>query len=294
MASADAMLSRSFLTTSSMLLWILTPGLTGCHSDPRHHADQLAQRGNLQHGTLWVAPFHLTTYVRITRVDRPLHIYIEGDGRAWRDRYRVSHDPTPRRAMGLALAVEDRAANVVYLARPCQFTVAEHVSVCQPEYWTGKRFAPDVVASMDAAISYYLRQTPGQPVVLTGYSGGGAIAVLLAARRKDIALLRTVAGNLDPIAVNRLHRVDPMPDSLNPADVASKVAAVPQLHFSGDSDRIVPSVIAHFFVAAVGRCADVREVHDVDHEGDWPALWSALLLMRVPCEDPAQRSLLRA
>lgn len=153
---------------------------------------------------------------------------------------------------------------------------------------------PTLIASMDAAISHYLRQTPGQSVVLTGYSGGGAIAVLIAARRKDIALLRTVAGNLDPIAVNRLHRVDPIPDSLNPADVASKLAAVPQLHFSGDSDRIVPSVIAHFFVAAVGRCADVREVHDMDHEGDWPALWSALLLMRVPCEDPAQRPLLRA
>ncbi|MGX8941887.1 hypothetical protein ACWWJF_17980 [Symbiopectobacterium sp. Eva_TO] len=88
------------------------------NSDPRHHADQLAQRGDLQHGTLCVAPFHLTTYTRITRVDRPLHIYIEGDGRAWRDRYRVSGDPTPRRAMGLALAAEDTATNVVYLARP--------------------------------------------------------------------------------------------------------------------------------------------------------------------------------
>ncbi|MCW2477515.1 alpha/beta hydrolase [Candidatus Symbiopectobacterium sp. NZEC135] len=292
------MLIRAFFTLLlapfSMLLWMLATSLTGCNADPRHYADQLAQRGNLQHGTLWAAPFHLTTYTRITRADRPLHVYIEGDGRAWIQHFRVSRDPTPRRAMGLALAAEDTAANVVYLARPCQFTVAEQASACRPEYWTGKRFAHDVVASMDAAISHYLRQTPGQPVVLTGYSGGGAIAVLIAARRKDIALLRTVAGNLNHVAVNRLHRVALMPDSLNPADVANEIAAVPQLHFSGDSDRIVPSVIAHFFVTAVGRCADVREVHDMDHEGDWPALWSALLQMRVPCEDPAQRALLRS
>lgn len=105
---------------------------------------------------------------------------------------------------------------------------------------------------MDAAISHYLRQTPGQPVVLTGYSGGGAIAVLIAARCKDIALLRTVAGNLNHVAVNRLHRVAPMPDSLNPADVASEIAAVPQLHFSGDTDRIVPSVVPTFLFLLSG------------------------------------------
>lgn len=288
------MLSRTFLSVFCRLLLPLVTGLTGCHFDPQDHAEQLALRGDLQHDTLWVAPFHLTTYVRITRSDRPLHVYIEGDGRAWRGRYQISQDPTPRRAMGLALAAEDTAANVVYLARPCQFTSIEHASACRPEYWTDKRFAPDVVAAMDAAISHYLRQISGQRVVLTGYSGGGAIAVLIAARRNDIALLRTVAGNLDHVAVNRLHRVSLMPDSLNPADVASKTAAVPQLHFSGDADRIVPSIIAHFFVAAVGRCADVRVVHDVGHEGDWPALWPALLQMRVPCEDPAQRYLLRS
>lgn len=240
-----------------MLLLLLSTGLTGCHSDPRYHAEQLALRGDLHHETLWVAPFRLTTYVRITRVDRPLHVYIEGDGRAWRDRYRASRYPMPRRAMGLALAAADTAANVVYLARPCQFTPVEHTSACRSEYWTDKRFAPDVVASMDAAISHYLRQLPGQSVVLTGYSGGG-VAVLIAARRKGIALLRTVAGNLDHVAVNRLHRVALMPDSLNPADVANEIAAVPQLHFSGDTDRIVPSVIAHFFCCWCGarcRCA---------------------------------------
>ncbi|MGL9734174.1 MAG: hypothetical protein ACR5LD_07615 [Symbiopectobacterium sp.] len=28
----------------------------------------------------WAARFHLTTYTRITRVNRPLHVYIEGMG----------------------------------------------------------------------------------------------------------------------------------------------------------------------------------------------------------------------
>ncbi|MGL9760506.1 MAG: hypothetical protein ACR5K7_05795 [Symbiopectobacterium sp.] len=54
-----------------------------------------------------------------------------------------------------------------------------------------------------------------------------------------------------------------MSNSLNPVDIASKIAAMSQLHFGVDTDRIVPSVIVHFLLlsgvfTAIWRCADMR------------------------------------
>ncbi|MFP9461140.1 alpha/beta hydrolase [Pectobacterium brasiliense] len=255
----------------------------GCTSDPQRHADELAQVAGLQRETLPVSPFVLTTYTRITRTDRPLNIYIEGDGRAWRTRNLPADDPTPRRALGLSLAAADRAANVVYIARPCQFTPSSVNPACQPDYWTDKRFAPEVITAMDRAITHYAAKVPTQSIVLTGYSGGGAVAVLVAARRQDIALLRTVAGNLDHDAVNQLHGVSLMPGSLNPRDVAKQVAAIPQWHFSGEDDRIVPPFVAEHFARAVGECAQVRRIPGIGHEGDWASLWPSLMNLRTPC-----------
>lgn len=257
--------------------------LAACAGDPREHADTLAQPAGLQREQVHGGDFLLTAYARITRPDLPLTVYIEGDGLAWRSRTEPSADPSPRDALGLQLAAADRAANVVYLARPCQFTAMADNPRCEAAYWTGKRFAPEVIAAMDAAVSRYASLLPGRRINLVGYSGGGAVAVLLAARRSDVASLRTVAGNLDHEAVNRWHKVSSMPDSLNPIDAAARVAAIPQLHFSGSDDRIVPTAIARDFVAKAGTCARLRVVAGMSHEGDWSRLWPQLLAEPLPC-----------
>ena len=94
-------------------------------------------------------------------------------------------------------AVAGPAPNVAYLARPCQFMPMDRNPQCAVPYWTGKRYTPEVIASMNDAVDRLVARVPGQPVNLIGYSGGGAVAVLIAARRHDVATLRTVAGNLD-------------------------------------------------------------------------------------------------
>jgi poly(3-hydroxybutyrate) depolymerase len=257
--------------------------LAACAGDPTVHADAMAQPAGLQRDQVQAGTFMLTTYSRITRTDQALTVYIEGDGLAWRSRNQASDDPTPHRALGLSLAVADTAPNVVYLARPCQFTPMSGNPRCAVTYWTDKRYAEEVVASMNTAVTKYLRCLPGQRVNLVGYSGGGALAVLIAARRDDVASLRTVAGNLDHVAVNRLHQVSPMLGSLNAIDVAQRVATIPQLHVSGDDDKVVPASVTRTFVAAVGACAQLHVVEGMAHEGDWAGKWPALLALTLPC-----------
>ena len=257
--------------------------LTACAGDPNAHADAMAQPAGLQRAQVQAGIFVLTSYSRIARPDKPLTVYIEGDGLAWRSRYQPSDDPSPHNALGLGLAVADASPNVLYLARPCQFTPMAANPRCAVTYWTDRRYSEEVVASMNAAVTQYMRRLPGQRVNLVGYSGGGAVAVLIAARREDVATLRTVAGNLDHTAVNRLHQVSPMPDSLNAIDVARQIAAIPQLHISGADDKVVPASIARAFAAAVGPCARLRVVDGMAHESDWPAKWPGLLSIPLSC-----------
>jgi hypothetical protein len=266
-----------------LALSIALSGLGGCAGNPQQHTAALVQEAGLQPEQVATPAFLLSAYVRITRPDRPISIYIEGDGYAWRNRYQPSTNPTPKRALGLTLAAADRSDNVVYLARPCQFTAMADNPRCEPAYWTGKRFAPEVITALDAAISHYASRTPGQHIHITGYSGGAAIAVLIAAQRQDIATLRTVAGNLDHDTVNRWHQVSLMPESLNPINVAAQVARIPQIHFSGADDKIVPLGIAQTFASRAGACARVHVVGGLPHEGNWAEIWPQLLMLRPSC-----------
>ena len=258
---------------------------TGCAVlDRDAHAQALAERGRLERQRVDTGRFVLTAFVRISQPRVPLHVYIEGDGFAWRSRTEPSLDPTPREATGLVLAAQDPGPNVVYLARPCQFTPMAMNPACGIPYWTGRRFAADVIESMNAAVSHFAALTPGQPVELIGYSGGGAVAVLIAARRDDVDSIRTVAGNLDDEFVNRLHGVSPMPESENAMDFAHRVARIAQVHFSGADDTVVPPSVAQRFVEATGRqCAQALSVPGLSHGGDWGQRWPALLKIAPLC-----------
>lgn len=261
------------------------PLLAGCAAIDRDaNADSLARPVGMSRMLMKTDPFVLTTFVRITDRAQPVTIYIEGDGLAWLSRTEVSRDPTPKDATALALAAADPSANVVYLARPCQYTNRDRNPTCGPAYWTGKRFAPEVIAAMNQAVDQVAAQVPGQKINLVGYSGGGAVAVLVAARRQDIASIRTVAGNLDHVQVNRVNGVSPLAGSLNPIDVAAQVAKIPQVHFSGSLDKTVPPAIATRFVQATGGpCAQAMTLQGADHENGWPPRWRELLAIPATC-----------
>lgn len=258
--------------------------LAACGSvDARSRAAQQAQQGGLSAEDVAAAPFHLTAYVRIRQPGLPLRVYLEGDGYAWRARDWPSSDPTPLHATALALAAVDASPNVLYLARPCQFRNLAH-EPCDSRYWTDRRYAEAVVAAMNAAIDPYRIRAATGSIELVGYSGGAAIAVLLASRRSDVVSLRTVAGNLDHVALNAYHQVAQMPESLNPLEVAQHLSELPQLHFIGGRDTIVPPFIAQSFVARVGgACANVVTVDEASHARGWIEVWQSLLATPVAC-----------
>lgn len=270
---------------ASILLALALPALSGCAAlDRDANADSIAKPAGLQKMLIKTDPFVLTVFARVSDPGKPATIYFEGDGLAWLSRTQVSHDPTPKEALGLSLAAADPSPNVVYIARPCQFTAMEKNPSCGVPYWTNKRFAPEVIASMGQAVDQVVTQTPGQKINLVGYSGGGAVAVLVAAGRKDVASIRTVAGNLDHAEVNRLANVSPLTGSLNAIDFASQVAKTPQIHFSGSADTTVPPVIAERFQKAAGSsCVRVQTITGATHEAGWKEHWRVLLGQTPSC-----------
>lgn len=245
-------------------------------------ADHVAEAKGFKKIPVKSGPFILLTYQKIEDVSHPLRIYIEGDGTAWKSRVRVSSDPTPREPMVLELASIDSARNVVYLARPGQYCMAG--PDCSSEYWSGRRFSKEVINATDHAINEILRKSGAKEIELIGYSGGAAVAVLIAAERDDVRSLRTIAGNLDTDAVNRLHRVSAFAkDSLNPISAAHKLARLPMRHFAGSKDRVIPSYITKQFAAACGDegLTSVTIVDGATHNTGWHECWRELLTLEL-------------
>lgn len=210
---------------------------------------------------------------------RRLHIYIEGDGLAWFDTSTPSPDPTPLRPMALELALRDPGAASAYLARPCQYVTGGERRGCELGLWTQRRFAPLVIDAMDAAVSRLKERFAAEELSLVGYSGGGAVAALVAARRPDVRRLVTVAGNLDTAAWVAHHRLTPLLGSLNPADAWPALAGIEQIHFVGGSDRAVPPLVARAFAARfpAERSPRIEVIEDFDHACCWPAAWAKLI-----------------
>ena len=115
--------------------------------------------------------------------------------------------------------------------------------------------------------------------------GGGAVAAILAAQRDDVASLRTVAGNLDHRAHSAHHNVSYLEGSLNPPDFAAKLARVPQYHFIGGQDSVVPPGVLHSYLQSLGAtsCAQYEFVQEAEHDKGWVNIWPDLLAKTPEC-----------
>lgn len=177
-----------------------------------------------------------------------LWVVIEGDGRAWLNMREPSMDPTPVDPVGWRLAKDVSQKTVLYLARPCQYLNSDELDACSVTDWTDGRFAEKWVQRLNAAVDQAKRMSSARQIVLAGYSGGGVMAALVAARRDDVALLMTVASPLDHAAWTTHHKVTPLHASLSVVAVQQELARLPQLHVVGADDKVVPPFLMQDFL----------------------------------------------
>lgn len=205
-----------------------------------------------------------------------LRVYIEGDGLAWRTRRHLSAHPTPINPLALRLMLVDPSPDKLYIARPCQFVQTD---VCQPRYWSRDRYHQDVVTAVAAVMSQFKQGHGYTSVELVGYSGGGTLALLLAAQRDDVLSVRTVSGNLDHAEFCRLHHVAPLSGSLNPINFTGSLQVIPQLHFIGGKDSVVPLAIFDSYRSYFDNSQLVRSqvVSGVGHQNGWVEQWPQLV-----------------
>jgi hypothetical protein len=260
-----------------LAFFLAIAGLSACAG-----RDELAQRigraANLSADVIDVGAMRLVAFER-DGAGAQLSVYIEGDGFTSVTLTRLSSDPTPRDPVALRLAAADGAPAVLYLARPCQFPSLTGQRHCDSDYWSVARYAPLVVETMDAAISKVMRRTGKSRVELIGYSGGGVIAALIAARRNDVVRVITIAADLDVTFWTTYHNVSPLTKSLNPADETALLRDVPQIALTGGRDEIVPKVVLDQYVSRFprDRGPSVLDIPNFTHECCWADDWSILI-----------------
>jgi hypothetical protein len=196
-----------------------------------------------------------------------LHVYLDGDGAPWLGGY-PAVDPTPRDPLVLDLIALDPAP-AIYLGRPCYHGL-DGEPACSPALWTSARYSEVVVVSMAAAVRRVLAARGAERVVWLGYSGGGALAVLLGARVPETAGVVTVAANLDVDAWADRLGSSRLVGSLNPARQPPLPSRVYQRHYVGGRDHTVPAEVTR-------QNAELVVMPDYDHRCCWTSLWPAVL-----------------
>lgn len=257
----------------------LIAGLTGCAqwlSTPmERELAELTPHGFVSvavhsHQKAWLKPAEPTA-----GSGSVLHVYLEGDGAAWWAQRFPPADPTPRTSVALTLALDDAHAPVAYLARPCQYLMASTLATCPVSWWTHERWGEQVIAMTSQALDTLRQASGARELVLTGHSGGGTLALLVAAHRRDVRCVVTMAAPLDVSAWAQGHGLAPFPVTANPADLPLTAIRFQERHLLGQEDRVVP-------MSSLGRYAarlPAEHVLTVPHQGHgqgWVRQWHRL------------------
>ena len=76
-----------------------------------------------------------------------------------------------------------------------------------------------------------------------------------------------------------LESIEPLSGSLDSADSAGSIARLPQVHFAGANDRVVPPAVAEAFVRHLPTPNSARVIVEpgFNHECCWAAAWPPML-----------------
>jgi hypothetical protein len=265
------MLLRGILVA---LLIAVAALLHGC-ATPTERVDALAASHGFVRSVVRGAEFQHVVFENGKHGDlQSLHVYLEGDGSPYLDRWTVAADPTPRSLVMLDLMALDPSP-AVYVGRPCYFGLASDPP-CTPVDWTLGRFSERVVVSLAAAIEGLRRQGGFRSLALFGHSGGGTLAVLLAARLQGVNRVVTLAGNLVPDAWASYHDYSPLSQSLNPVRQGPLPVGIRQLHLVGTEDKAVPPALVEAAVPRLGE-GRVELLAGATHTCCWRNAWALLM-----------------
>ncbi len=224
---------------------------------------------------------NLIAFERMHERAQSATVYVEGDGEAVivtpdptkpDDPYgHVNFNATPRNPVGLHLASKDKAENLAYIGRPCQFSTLINDSNCA-SHWqasTSGRYSPSTIAAYSTFLDGVKARYGVTTFDIVGFGGGATIAALMAAERSDVLTLRTVAGKFDMTA-------------LDPS--VSKLRDIPQHHFIGGQDVVAPPAELERYLQAIGdsACVDYTFIQEASHEQGWVEKWPELLKTGMP------------
>ncbi|QBF26464.1 alpha/beta hydrolase [Pseudomonas tructae] len=251
---------------------LLVSALLGACQSPYSALQQLAQQHGRHLEIVPGQPFPLALLAPEQPANKRLRVYLEGDGHAWATPSQPSLDPSPRNLLVARLAINDPTPNA-YLARPCQFVTA---AGCTAALWTDRRFSQEVVTSLSQALDRLKQQFGNREFELVGYSGGAALAVLLAGQRDDVTQIQSIAGNLDPHLWVQRKGLSPLKGSLDPMAYKARIQSLPQRHLVGGGDAVIGAEIISSFrgTAASRPCNQLLILPDATHESGWEPVWA--------------------
>jgi pimeloyl-ACP methyl ester carboxylesterase len=260
-----------------VMMAALSAAAAGC-ATPTSRAAHLARVAGFEADLVTGSTFRHRIYRREAR-DAPgpgvLHVYIEGDGQPFLSPTTVALDPTPHDPLMLRLMALDPARSL-YLGRPCYFDLSHDLG-CDPSFWTLRRFSPEVVDSLAAVLRSEMKRADAHEVELYGHSGGGTLAVLLAARVAGVTRVVTIGATLDTAAWCALHGYTPLLGSLNPAELGRLPNRARVLHLVGSRDTNTPPELVRAAAARTGAGGSVRVVQGYTHNCCWQDSWAQVL-----------------
>ena len=232
-----------------VLLLFIFIFLTSCTSIKTKYPD------NFQYVLIQTKNYTLASWQKITDNNKPIKIYVEGDGNAYTVKGYPTNDPTPKNSVLQKIAFEDSSVNVIYLARPCQFIKDKN---CNQTDWTTGRFSQKIVDNMFEAIKDI---SGNNEIILIGYSGGALLTGLIVNQyRNDLNISEwiTIAGLLNHTDWTTYFDLIPLKNSLD----LEKIPNIKQKHFLCKKDKIIPNELTLKRVNKVD-CIFINTTHDL-------------------------------
>lgn len=264
--------------------------LCGCTVNPSILLEKRAYSAGLERNSLIENGFELVTYSRIKlnkahsetiaetiNDDSKIHtlyVYLEGDGHPWVQGKLPAANPTSNSLLALELMLQDPNPSV-YLNRPC-YALEPMPANCHYTLWTEARYSELVVDTLNRALNTLKSYTGAASFTLIGHSGGGTLAILLAARRNDINTIITIAANIDHQAWTESNKYLPLQSSLNAVDVLPLGSRIKQRHFIGANDQVITPTQS---TAALEHDSntEIIKIKGFDHHCCWKKDWGKRL-----------------